>query len=561
MCVCARARTRFALGLALYTPFFPTTMVRAAKDSNKKGAVVATDDSAPKPAMSAEMLTVADIGANVALVRKGVVQGEARFSWRVVRGLGALRKKLNDTVLAIAVKKYFPRGGSNGEGSESDDAAAARADALVTSYLDAAAAAAAAASSAAMDTSLDEEEGSKSGDEEGADKKAKVASSTTTDLVPVEVELYLHLLVVMHLIDSERSSSAVTCAEALIKRVSAVKRRTADILAARAYFYFARAHELQGNHAMIRSTLHAAYRTAAMRCDEPGQAVLLNLLLRSYLADRLVSQAELLVSKSTFPESAPNSEMARYLYYLGRIKAIQLDYSEAGEHLFAAIRKAPAGAVGFLQHAHKLAVVVKMLLGEIPARDTFRQPILERPLAPYFAITQAVRQGDLGLFNAVLEQHTEKFKADDTYTLILRLRQSVIKAGVRIICLSYSRISLEAIATKLQLDSTEDAEYIVAKCIRDGVIEATIDHDGKFVASKDVVDVYATGEPLEAFHQRISFCLKMHNDSVKSMQYPPNAYRKYLETPEQRREREMLDIELAEEIAKEEEEEEGGGGL
>eukprot|EP00911_Craspedida_sp_UC1_P002758 UC1_evm1s2022 len=517
-------------------------MVRAAKDSNKKGAVVATDDSAPKPAMSAEMLTVADIGANVALVRKGVVQGEARFSWRVVRGLGALRKKLNDTVLAIAVKKYFPRGGSNGgngEGSESDDAAAARADALVTSYLDAAAAAAAAASSAAMDTSLDEEEGSKSGDEEGADKKAKVASSTTTD----------------------RSSSAVTCAEALIKRVSAVKRRTADILAARAYFYFARAHELQGNHAMIRSTLHAAYRTAAMRCDEPGQAVLLNLLLRSYLADRLVSQAELLVSKSTFPESAPNSEMARYLYYLGRIKAIQLDYSEAGEHLFAAIRKAPAGAVGFLQHAHKLAVVVKMLLGEIPARDTFRQPILERPLAPYFAITQAVRQGDLGQFNAVLEQHTEKFKADDTYTLILRLRQSVIKAGVRIICLSYSRISLEAIATKLQLDSTEDAEYIVAKCIRDGVIEATIDHDGKFVASKDVVDVYATGEPLEAFHQRISFCLKMHNDSVKSMQYPPNAYRKYLETPEQRREREMLDIELAEEIAKEEEEEEGGGGL
>ena len=233
---------------------------------------------------------------------------------------------------------------------------------------------------------------------------------------------------------------------------------------------------------------------------------------------------------------------------------MQLDYSEADQNLFAAIRKAPAGAVGFLQHAHKLAVVVKMLLGEIPARDTFRQPILERPLAPYFAITQAVRLGDPGQFNAVLDAHAAKFRADGTYTLVQRLRQSVIKAGVRIICLSYSRIALEAIAGKLQLDSAEDAEYIVAKCIRDGVIDAVIDHDAGFVASKDVVDLYATGEPQEAFHQRIMFCLKLHNDSVKRMQYPPTAYRKYLETPEQRRERELLDIELAEES----DEEEGG---
>lgn len=42
--------------------------------------------------------------------------------------------------------------------------------------------------------------------------------------------------------------------------------------------------------------------------------------------------------------------------------------------------------------------------------------------------------------------------------------------------LSYSRISLADIAQKLQLDSAEDAEYIVAKAIRDNVIDATINH-------------------------------------------------------------------------------------
>lgn len=36
-------------------------------------------------------------------------------------------------------------------------------------------------------------------------------------------------------------------------------------------------------------------------------------------------------------------------------------------------------------------------------------------------------------------------------------------AGVRMISLSYSRISLADIAQKLQLDSPEDAEFIVAK--------------------------------------------------------------------------------------------------
>lgn len=103
----------------------------------------------------------------------------------------------------------------------------------------------------------------------------------------------------------------------------------------------------------------------------------------------------------------------------------------------------------------------------------------------------AVRTGNLAKFNQVLEQFGEKFQTDGTYTLIIRLRHNVIKtgepvtahlashitpdpwtgilpcvcvcAGVRMISLSYSRISLADIAQKLQLDSPEDAEFIVAK--------------------------------------------------------------------------------------------------
>ncbi|XP_010788855.1 26S proteasome non-ATPase regulatory subunit 3 isoform X3 [Notothenia coriiceps] len=82
---------------------------------------------------------------------------------------------------------------------------------------------------------------------------------------------------------------------------------------------------------------------------------------------------------------------------------------------------------------------------------------------PYFLLTQAVRMGNLAKFNQVLEEFGEKFQTDGTYTLIIRLRHNVIKTGVRMISLSYSRISLADIAQKLQLDSPEDAEFIVAK--------------------------------------------------------------------------------------------------
>ncbi len=81
--------------------------------------------------------------------------------------------------------------------------------------------------------------------------------------------------------------------------------------------------------------------------------------------------------------------------------------------------------------------------------------------------------------------------------------------------MSYSRISLKDICLKLQLDSEEDAEYIVAKAIRDGVIDAVIDHEHGYIKSRENVDVYSTQEPQNAFHQRISFCLNLHNESIK----------------------------------------------
>ena len=79
--------------------------------------------------------------------------------------------------------------------------------------------------------------------------------------------------------------------------------------------------------------------------------------------------------------------------------------------------------------------------------------------------------------------------------LMHRLKHTVIKFGLKKINISYSKISLKDIMTKLALESVEETEQIVAKAIRDGVIEATINHDELFMQSLSFVDQYASNDP------------------------------------------------------------------
>lgn len=172
---------------------------------------------------------------------------------------------------------------------------------------------------------------------------------------------------------------------------------------------------------MNLSFLHSRLRTSVLRNDYEGTAVLINCLLRSYLHYNLFDQAVKLVSKVTFPLHASNNEWARYLFYYGRIKAIQLEYTEAHKNLVQALRKAPQHeAVGFKQTVQKFAIVVELLLGEIPDKAIFRNPQLKKALQPYFQLTQAVRAGNLAQFNEVLEKFGEKFMKENTWTLIIR---------------------------------------------------------------------------------------------------------------------------------------------
>lgn len=452
-----------------------------------------------------------DIKSNFALLDRAVALFDARFSLRALRSVSSIRKRLTPDILAQVIVDTFPATVSSG------NAAKQLLIALGREHLPL-------GRQAGADV---EEAESKTPAKNGSKKESK-------EVIP-EIDIFLGILIQVHLFDTKQFQHGAEFSSYLSDRIRTLNRRTLDSLSAKVYFYYSLFCENiaplppspQSPIVALRPTLLAALRTAVLRKDIDTQASVIVLLLRNYLLMSHISQADLLVSHTQFPENAANNQVARFLYYLGRIRAIQLRYTEAHEHLTAATRKAPSSlcALGFSQTATKLLLVVELLMGDIPDRATFRVATMEQALHPYFLLVQAVRVGNLEDFETTIADHADTFRRDGTYTLILRLRQNVIKTGIRMMSLSYSRISLRDICIRLHLGSEESAEYIVAKAIRDGVIEATLDREHGFMKSKETGDVYATREPTEAFHDRIRACLALHDESVKVRFGPGNQHR------------------------------------
>ncbi|WVQ99237.1 hypothetical protein IAU59_006369 [Kwoniella sp. CBS 9459] len=503
-----------------------------------------------------------EILANIALIGRAVTTIEPRFTIRVLRTLTSLRKKLDKDVLKKVLDQAFPKGSKTGQ------------QLIASPIFDELPSTPAPAQSASSSSESDEmavdptptpavADAEKKDEEKKDSKDVSSGSSTNTnnkkraytppvdasgDLLPEGV-MYLRLLLILANLDAGKINEVGEFALETTELISSLNRRTMDQIAAKVWFYLARSYELQGRLAELQPSFLAVRQTASLRKDETLEVTLINLLLRSYLASQQYDQADKLIAKTTFLGAANQAQTVRWLFYAGRLRAIQLNYSQARSYLQTAIRRAPKDEVapGFVQLIHKYFIIVVLLTGVIPDRALFRKPVLKQALLPYFQIVQAVRVGDVTGFQKAFQAHESVFLADSTHFLILRLRHFVIKTALRTITLAYSRISLADVCVKLHLDSEEDTEYIVAKAIKDGVIDATIDHQGGYMQSKVARDVYETDEPQNQFNKRVNFCTQVYNESVRAMRYPPNAHRKELDTAADARERDREIAQLIQE--------------
>lgn len=500
----------------------PSNKSKDAKEKSK-------DEKAPQPPKPVTPLEL--LQQHIVLIEKYVDSKDSRFLTRALRHVNHLRGNLSNNELENVIETFVLD--EKRKAVVLDIFSTVATKRRVASLVDEMSLITAAASTANASSFTPEAP--------KAPPKPSIASAP-------EVDLYLTSFLLAEAAQQSAWSEVARFAAGAVEYALSQNRRTLFFFASRALSWLSLAHERLGSSASIRPQLVAAHRTACLRSDDYGQAVALNLLLRNYIAADEYDLASKLALKATFPESASAAQYVRYLYYRGRIHAVQLDYSDAHGSLLQAVRKAPATAVGFRIAATKLACVVQLLMGEIPDRATFNAPDTANALRPYLAIAAAVRLGDLRIFGDAVRTHAAAFLRDRTLTLIRRLDANVIKTGLHKLAASYSRISFCDIAAKLHLDAPEDAEFLCAKAIRDGVIDAVLDNAAGTMSSRDAGNVYLTKEPQEAFHRRITFCLDVHNEAVKGMRYPPGAHRKDLESEEARREREKDEAALVQDI-------------
>jgi len=396
----------------------------------------------------------------------------------------------------------------------------------------------------------------------GSTMDVDIAAPPPSDDAPAapEAELLAWLAATLLLLPTQPLAAHAAAAAAL-QRLAALRRRSLDLLGAKLAFYLSLSAERASLPPQpLRPLLLQLHKTAVLRQDEPSQAALINALLRGLLLERDYAGAETLRSKLAWPERAASAQLCRYLFYWGVIRCVRLDYSEAAECLAQAGRKAPRGAPGFRLLLTKWSTLTSLLLGDVPERSAFRFPgapaALEAAIQPYFRLAAAVRSGDLAAFSAVASSHSALFATDGVSLLVVRLRRTVIRAGLRRLVAAYSRISLSDVAAKLGLESAEDAQAVVAKAVRDGALAAKIDSAHAWLLAAPPGEAYSTSEPAAAFHARVTFCLGLHSEAVQAMQFPDGGSKgQQGESAEARKERLAAEAELA--AALDEEEGEG----
>lgn len=119
----------------------------------------------------------------------------------------------------------------------------------------------------------------------------------------------------------------------------------------------------------------------------------------------------------------------------------------------------------------------------------------------------------------MVQSYKADFQKDKLYGLVLRLNQIVIRIGLRKIYLAYSKISLADVGFKLNIPQ-EDVEFVVAKALRDGILQGQIDHDKQILSIEGDRNLYVTNEPQNQLDKRIKFCLNLYHETQKAITYP-----------------------------------------
>lgn len=222
-----------------------------------------------------------------------------------------------------------------------------------------------------------------------------------------------------------------------------------------------------------------------------GMLALVNQLFKVYFRINKLHLCKPLIraiESSPFKESFSLSQQITYRYYVGRKAMFDSDYKAADEYLTYAFENCHKQSKRNKRLILIYLVPVKMLLGYIPKRE-----VLEKyDVIEFWDLVQAVCQGNLKLFDELMEKHEAFFIKCGIYLIVDKLKIIAYRNLFRKVymILNTHQIPVEALQTALvflgQTDvDLDETQCIVANLIYEGKIKGYISHQHrKVVVSK-----------------------------------------------------------------------------
>lgn len=179
----------------------------------------------------------------------------------------------------------------------------------------------------------------------------------------------------------------------------------------------------------------------------------------------------------------PVQDVVMYKYYVGRLKMFEDKYDEARECLRFALQHTPPRQVRNRQRILACLVPIEMTMGVMPGPIIAQQYNFEE----YYQIGLAVKAGNIGAFNEVLEANRVAFIHHGVYLVLENVRALVYRSLFRRIYLitNNTRINLYHLQLSLEIQneniSIEEIECIVASLIYQNRIKGYISHEKKFL--------------------------------------------------------------------------------
>uniref|UniRef100_A0AAQ4P4P6 COP9 signalosome complex subunit 3 n=1 Tax=Gasterosteus aculeatus aculeatus TaxID=481459 RepID=A0AAQ4P4P6_GASAC len=209
-------------------------------------------------------------------------------------------------------------------------------------------------------------------------------------------------------------------------------------------------------------------------------------------------------------------------YYYGGMIYTGLKNFERALYFYEQAITTPAMAVSHIMlEAYKKYILVSLILhGKVQPLPKYTSQIVGRFIKPlsnaYHEMAQIYTTNNPAELRGVVNKHGETFTRDNNTGLVKQCLSSLYKKNIQRLTKTFLTLSLQDMASRVQLSGPLEAEKYVLHMIEDGEIYASINQKDGMVCFHDNPEKYNNPAMLHKIDQEMLKCIEL-DEKLKSM--------------------------------------------